>query len=239
MDENESQHNSDLAFFYRHSMEIGLDKYGQGYGNFLATGTFLEPGAVPEPDRRGPQRGAAVAVRHLRQRPVLRLRPGARHGGHHALVLPRHRLPAPVGGRHRSDRPGGRRSAGQVHVGQGAAVRRPRPRLRAARGRPAGASDDGQPTGCRRAPGLRPVRGRHDRERRAVRADPRARPHARGAEVLPQRQDVAGRDRSARRLLRQAGRADVGQGLRCDRGRPRSARGLDRASRTARSPTTR
>ena len=43
MDENESQHNSDLAFFTRWCMEIGLDKYGQGYGNFLATGTFLDP----------------------------------------------------------------------------------------------------------------------------------------------------------------------------------------------------
>ena len=43
MDENESQHNSDCAVFIRWAQEIGLDKYGEGYGNYLATGTFLNP----------------------------------------------------------------------------------------------------------------------------------------------------------------------------------------------------
>jgi uptake hydrogenase large subunit len=49
MDENESQHNSDLAFFTRWAQEIGLDKYGEGYGNFLATGTFLNPELYTHP----------------------------------------------------------------------------------------------------------------------------------------------------------------------------------------------
>jgi hydrogenase large subunit len=53
-DENESQHNSDLAFFIRYSMGIGLDKYGGGYGNYLAMGTFFEPSqyATPTVDSR-------------------------------------------------------------------------------------------------------------------------------------------------------------------------------------------
>jgi len=48
-DENESQHNSDLAFFIRYSMGIGLDKYGGGYGNYLAMGTFFEPSQYAAP----------------------------------------------------------------------------------------------------------------------------------------------------------------------------------------------
>jgi Ni,Fe-hydrogenase I large subunit len=61
MDENESQHNSDLAFFYRWCMEIGLDKYGQGYGNYLATGTFLDPEMYQHPTVDG--RNAALQSR--------------------------------------------------------------------------------------------------------------------------------------------------------------------------------
>ncbi|MBI4933137.1 MAG: nickel-dependent hydrogenase large subunit [Actinobacteria bacterium] len=52
-DENESQHNSDLAFFIRYSMGIGLDKYGKGYGNYLATGTFFEPSQYATPTIEG------------------------------------------------------------------------------------------------------------------------------------------------------------------------------------------
>ncbi len=48
-DENEAQHNSDLAFFIRYSMGIGLDKYGAGYGNYLAMGTFFEPSQYSTP----------------------------------------------------------------------------------------------------------------------------------------------------------------------------------------------
>ena len=115
------------------------------------------PRAVHQPHGRGPQRGAAGALRHLRGRDVLRLRPGPRHRGHHPLVLPGHRLAAPVGRRHRPDRPRGGPQAGQVHLGQVAAVRRPRPRLRAPRGRSAGPDDDGRPTGRGRPPGQRPA----------------------------------------------------------------------------------
>ncbi|MCB0995661.1 MAG: nickel-dependent hydrogenase large subunit [Acidimicrobiales bacterium] len=52
-DENESQHNSDLAFFIRYAQEIGLDKYGGGYGNYLATGTFFEPSQYATPTIEG------------------------------------------------------------------------------------------------------------------------------------------------------------------------------------------
>ncbi|MEZ5115900.1 MAG: nickel-dependent hydrogenase large subunit [Candidatus Nanopelagicales bacterium] len=61
MDENESQHNSDCAFFLRWAKEIGLDTYGQGYGNFLATGTFLDPELYQDPTIEG--RNAALKSR--------------------------------------------------------------------------------------------------------------------------------------------------------------------------------
>ena len=48
-DENESQHNSDCAFFIRYALEIGLDKYGGGVGNYIATGTFFEPSLYENP----------------------------------------------------------------------------------------------------------------------------------------------------------------------------------------------
>jgi hydrogenase large subunit len=49
MDENESQHNSDCALFFRWAQQIGLDKYGQGYGNYFAAGTFLNPETYTQP----------------------------------------------------------------------------------------------------------------------------------------------------------------------------------------------
>jgi len=52
-DENESQHDSDLAFFIRYSRDIGLDSYGGGYGNYLAMGTFFEPGQYATPTVEG------------------------------------------------------------------------------------------------------------------------------------------------------------------------------------------
>jgi hydrogenase large subunit len=52
-DENESQHQSDLAFFIRYAMGIGLDKYGGGYGNYLAMGTFFEPSQYATPTVEG------------------------------------------------------------------------------------------------------------------------------------------------------------------------------------------
>lgn len=48
-DENDSQRNSDCGFFIRYAQEIGLDKYGQGCGAFLATGTFLHPDHYTKP----------------------------------------------------------------------------------------------------------------------------------------------------------------------------------------------
>nr|MCU0294857.1 nickel-dependent hydrogenase large subunit [Candidatus Nanopelagicales bacterium] len=49
MTENESQANSDLAIFIKWALQIGLDSYGQGYGNYLATGTFLNPDLYTNP----------------------------------------------------------------------------------------------------------------------------------------------------------------------------------------------
>ncbi len=61
MEENESQRNSDCAFFIRYAMEIGLDTYGQGYGNYLATGTYLDPDLYTHPTVEG--RNAALQLR--------------------------------------------------------------------------------------------------------------------------------------------------------------------------------
>jgi hydrogenase large subunit len=61
MEENESQSNSDLALFIRWAQQIDLDKYGQGYGNFLATGTFLSPEMYTRPTVEG--RNAALMSR--------------------------------------------------------------------------------------------------------------------------------------------------------------------------------
>ncbi len=55
VDENESQHNSDCGFFIRYCLDVGLDKYGQGVGNYLATGDLFRPGALREPDDRRAQ----------------------------------------------------------------------------------------------------------------------------------------------------------------------------------------
>lgn len=42
-DENESQHNSDLAFFIRYARDVGLDSFGQGCGRYLTYGTYYHP----------------------------------------------------------------------------------------------------------------------------------------------------------------------------------------------------
>jgi hydrogenase large subunit len=60
-DENDAQRNSDCAFFIRWAMEIGLDTYGKGYGNYLATGTFLHPDLYTNPTVEG--RNAALQSR--------------------------------------------------------------------------------------------------------------------------------------------------------------------------------
>jgi Ni,Fe-hydrogenase I large subunit len=56
VDENEAQHNSDCGFFIRYALDIGLDKYGQGVGNYISTGTYFEPSLYENPtieDRNG------------------------------------------------------------------------------------------------------------------------------------------------------------------------------------------
>lgn len=43
LDEKEEHRNSDLGLFIRFCLENGLDKYGQGPGKYIATGTFFHP----------------------------------------------------------------------------------------------------------------------------------------------------------------------------------------------------
>ncbi len=60
-DENDRQRNSDCALFLRFSKAIGLDKFGQGPGRFLATGTYFEPDLYQNPTIEG--RNAALINR--------------------------------------------------------------------------------------------------------------------------------------------------------------------------------
>jgi len=53
VDENEAQHNSDCGFFIRFCQDVGLDTYGQGVGNFIATGTYFEPSLYENPTIEG------------------------------------------------------------------------------------------------------------------------------------------------------------------------------------------
>jgi len=50
MDENDSQRNSDLAFFIRYCQDVGLDKYGQGCGSFLSCGAYIDKDHYHHPD---------------------------------------------------------------------------------------------------------------------------------------------------------------------------------------------
>src|SRR5690349_9056955 len=49
VDENESQYNSDCGFFIRYAQDIGLDAYGAGTGDFIATGTYFDPTLYANP----------------------------------------------------------------------------------------------------------------------------------------------------------------------------------------------
>jgi hydrogenase large subunit len=60
-DENDAQRNSDLGFFIRYAQQIGLDKYGQGCGSYLATGTYFQPELYERPTIEG--RNAALISR--------------------------------------------------------------------------------------------------------------------------------------------------------------------------------
>lgn len=60
-EENESQRNSDCGLFIRFAQRAGLDKYGQGVGAFLSTGTFFDPKLYERPTVEG--RNAALMSR--------------------------------------------------------------------------------------------------------------------------------------------------------------------------------
>ncbi|MEZ5408300.1 MAG: nickel-dependent hydrogenase large subunit [Acidimicrobiales bacterium] len=61
VDENEAQHNSDCGFFIRYCMDVGLDTYGAGCGNYIATGTYFDPDLYRNPTIEG--RNAALINR--------------------------------------------------------------------------------------------------------------------------------------------------------------------------------
>lgn len=61
VDENESHYNSDCGFFIRYALDIGLDKYGQGVGNYISTGTYFDPTLYENPTIDG--RNAALIGR--------------------------------------------------------------------------------------------------------------------------------------------------------------------------------
>ncbi|MEM7283388.1 MAG: nickel-dependent hydrogenase large subunit [Pseudomonadota bacterium] len=56
VDENESHRNSDCGFFIRYCQDVGLDKFGQGFGNYLAMGTFWNPDEYTQPTIEGRNR---------------------------------------------------------------------------------------------------------------------------------------------------------------------------------------
>ncbi|MCW1966594.1 MAG: nickel-dependent hydrogenase large subunit [Anaerolineae bacterium] len=60
-DENDSQRNSDMALFLRFALRAGLDKFGQGCGSYLATGTYFQPELYEKPTIDG--RNAALINR--------------------------------------------------------------------------------------------------------------------------------------------------------------------------------
>lgn len=49
VNENESHYNSDCGFFIRYCQDVGLDTYGKGVGNYLATGTYFDPTLYSNP----------------------------------------------------------------------------------------------------------------------------------------------------------------------------------------------
>jgi len=53
VDENDSQRNSDLGLYIRASLEFGLDKFGQGCGNYIAYGTYLHKDKYNKPTVEG------------------------------------------------------------------------------------------------------------------------------------------------------------------------------------------
>jgi hydrogenase large subunit len=60
-DENDAQRMSDCGLFLRFARAIGLDRIGQGYGRYLAMGTYLDPELYDRPTIEG--RNAALVNR--------------------------------------------------------------------------------------------------------------------------------------------------------------------------------
>lgn len=61
LDESEAHANSDCGFWIRYSLDIGHDTFGAGPGNFIASGTYLEPSLYENPTVEG--RSAALNTR--------------------------------------------------------------------------------------------------------------------------------------------------------------------------------
>ena len=49
VEESDSHRNSDCGVFIRFALEVGLDKYGAGLGNFFAAGTYFDPELYANP----------------------------------------------------------------------------------------------------------------------------------------------------------------------------------------------
>lgn len=60
LDEKPEHRDSDMGLFIRYSMDIGLDKYGQGPGRYIATGSYFHPEKYQHPTIEG-RNGALIA----------------------------------------------------------------------------------------------------------------------------------------------------------------------------------
>ena len=232
VDENESQHNSDCGFFIRYCMDVGLDTYGAGCGNYIATGTYFDPDLYRNPTIEG--RNAALINRsgiyahgQFSEFDHLRVAEDTAHSFYQGsgLLHPWDGVTNPID-------PADGAKQGKYSLGQ----EPPRYNVEGhghipletgplARRMAAAAPGAGAPSGRRP-----PVPGHHEPDRPVGDGAP-AGPGPRGAEVLQVGPPVARRPRPAGELLRQAGGARVGQGLRVHRSGPRLPVGLDRARR--------
>lgn len=61
VEESDSHRNSDCGLFIRFALEVGLDTYGAGWGNFFAAGTYFDPELYSKPTIDG--RNAALINR--------------------------------------------------------------------------------------------------------------------------------------------------------------------------------
>jgi hydrogenase large subunit len=49
VEESDSHYNSDCGFFVRYAKEVGLDRFGAGWGDYLSTGTYFQPDLYTHP----------------------------------------------------------------------------------------------------------------------------------------------------------------------------------------------